>query len=113
MRSYSRMNVVGKDIEKSVTRKDLAYELESKLQIGAELSKETIRCVFDSMSKFLLKGRRIEIRGFGSFYLKLRKGREGLISPSTGESLERTEDRTIVVFKSGKSLRDGVRRIHS
>ena len=43
-----------------------------------------VNTIFDSMSQALKSGERIEIRGFGSFQVKVREAREGR-NPKTGE----------------------------
>ena len=42
-----------------------------------------VNTIFDSMTQALRKGERIEIRGFGSFQVKIREAREGR-NPKTG-----------------------------
>ena len=43
-----------------------------------------VNTIFDSMIEALKSGERIEIRGFGSFQVKVRDAREGR-NPKTGE----------------------------
>ncbi|STV75920.1 integration host factor subunit beta [Klebsiella michiganensis] len=52
----------------------------------------------------LLKGERIEIRGFGSFSLHYRAPRTGR-NPKTGDKVE-LEGKYVPHFKPGKELRD-------
>ena len=42
-----------------------------------------VNTIFDAMTEALKKGERIEIRGFGSFQVKIRDAREGR-NPKTG-----------------------------
>ncbi|MCH2188125.1 integration host factor subunit beta, partial [Myxococcota bacterium] len=51
-------------------------------------------------------GERIEIRGFGSFQVKLREAREGR-NPKTGEPVHISAKRT-PFFKVGKELKEMV-----
>ena len=44
-----------------------------------------VNTIFDSMTEALKQGERIEIRGFGSFQVKVREAREGR-NPKTGEA---------------------------
>ena len=45
-----------------------------------------VNTIFDSMKEALKRGERIEIRGFGSFQVKVREAREGR-NPKTGEDV--------------------------
>jgi integration host factor subunit beta len=66
----------------------------------AELVVDTI---FESMAGTLAKGERIEIRGFGSFEIRVRKPRAGR-NPKTGAKVQVLEKK-IPFFKAGRELR--------
>jgi integration host factor subunit beta len=65
-----------------------------------------VNTIFDSMTEALKKGERIEIRGFGSFQVKVREAREGR-NPKTGEEVQIPAKRT-PFFKVGKELKERV-----
>ncbi len=65
-----------------------------------------VNTIFDSMIESLKDGDRIEIRGFGSFQVKMREAREGR-NPKTGEPVHIGAKRT-PFFKVGKELREMV-----
>ena len=69
----------------------------------AELAVKTI---LDAMMQSLVEGKRIEIRGFGSFSLNFRPPRVGR-NPKTGEKVT-VEGKHVPHFKAGKELRDRV-----
>ncbi|MDD4881891.1 MAG: integration host factor subunit beta [Gallionellaceae bacterium] len=69
----------------------------------AELAVKTI---LDAMMQSLLEGKRIEIRGFGSFSLNYRPPRVGR-NPKTGEKVT-VAGKHVPHFKAGKELRDRV-----
>jgi integration host factor subunit beta len=69
----------------------------------AELAVKTI---LDAMVLNLVEGKRIEIRGFGSFSLNFRPPRVGR-NPKTGEKVT-VEGKYVPHFKAGKELRDRV-----
>jgi len=60
--------------------------------------------MLEHMSFALANGRRIEIRGFGSFSLHYRASRIGR-NPKTGEKVKLKEKR-VPYFKPGKQLRN-------
>ena len=65
-----------------------------------------VNTIFDSMVDALRRGDRIEIRGFGSFQVKLREAREGR-NPKTGEPVHISAKRP-PFFKVGKELKEMV-----
>ena len=67
-----------------------------------------VNTIFDSMIEALKEGDRIEIRGFGSFQVKVREAREGR-NPKTGEPVHISAKRT-PFFKVGKELKEMVDR---
>ena len=67
---------------------------------------DAVNTIFDSMIESLRGGERIEIRGFGSFQVKLREAREGR-NPKTGEPVHISAKRT-PFFKVGKELKEMV-----
>lgn len=62
--------------------------------------------IVESMVKALCEGKRIELRGFGSFSLRHRAPRQAR-NPKTGEKVF-TEAKYAVHFKPGKELRQAV-----
>ena len=87
-----------------MTRSELIEKLSSQfqhlLQKDAEL---VVKNILDSMSDTLNNGKRIEIRGFGSFSLNKRPARIGR-NPKTGEKVHISE-KLVPHFKAGKELR--------
>ncbi len=63
-----------------------------------------VNTVFDTMVDGLRREERIEIRGFGSFAVKVREAREGR-NPKTGQRVKVPRRRT-PYFTVGKELRD-------
>lgn len=67
---------------------------------------DSVNLVIDSMSDSLTNGKRIEIRGFGSFSLHYRPPRNAH-NPKTGDKVI-TQAKYSPHFKPGKSLRERV-----
>ncbi|HJP25916.1 MAG: integration host factor subunit beta [Arenicellales bacterium] len=65
-----------------------------------------VKGLLDRMSRALIEGDRIEIRGFGSFSLHYRPSRIGR-NPKTGDSV-RVPDKHVPHFKPGRDLRERV-----
>lgn len=70
-------------------------------------SHEVIRIVstvFEEITNALAKGKRVEIRGFGTFSTKKRAGRTGR-NPRTGKSVQ-VSAKIVPAFKTGKKLKE-------
>ena len=65
-----------------------------------------VKAILEQMSNSLADGRRIEIRGFGSFSLHYRPPRMGR-NPKTGEAVA-LAGKFVPHFKPGKDLRERV-----
>ena len=78
----------------------LASRFSQLVHKDAELSVKTI---LDAMSNSLMKKKRIEIRGFGSFSLNYRPPRIGR-NPKSGERVN-VPEKYVPHFKAGKELR--------
>ena len=81
----------------------LSIQFQHLMQKDAEL---VVKNILDSMSSTLNNGKRIEIRGFGSFSLSKRPARIGR-NPKTGEKVHISE-KLVPHFKAGKELRSRV-----
>lgn len=67
----------------------------------------SVKSLLEQMSKALSTGKRIEIRGFGSFSLHFRPSRTGR-NPKTGEAVY-LSGKHVPHFKPGKELRHRVK----
>lgn len=63
-----------------------------------------VSSVFEEITQAMVRGDRVELRGFGAFSVKHRDARTGR-NPRTGKSVEVPEKRA-PFFKTGKDLRD-------
>ena len=61
--------------------------------------------LFDEIKDGMKDGRIAELRGFGTFATKVRKGKESARNPKTGESCS-VESHKIVKFTPGIELMD-------
>jgi integration host factor subunit beta len=90
-----------------MTRSDLVEELAARFgQLTHRDAEYAVKTVLDAMSDTLVRGQRIEIRGFGSFSINRRLPRMGR-NPRSGESVSIPEKR-VTHFKPGKALREAV-----
>lgn len=88
-----------------MTRSDLIQKLADKnphlMQKDVE---RIINTIFDEITNALVRGDRVELRGFGAFSIKRREPRQGR-NPRTGETVA-VAGKTVPFFKTGKQLRD-------
>ena len=73
-------------------------------RISHGLVVEAVEALFESLKDAMVRGERIEFRGFGVFQVKPRKRGVGR-NPRTGREVKIPPGRT-VRFKPGKELRD-------
>jgi integration host factor beta subunit len=88
---------------KSVLIEKVSKRVEGLTRNQTEIVVDT---VFDSIKKALLKGEKIEIRGFGNFRLKTRNPRKAR-NPKTGESVD-VPGKKVLYFKVGKALKESL-----
>ena len=87
-----------------MTKRGIIEELLVRHQNFSHRQSETIvNAMFDAMSNVLAGGKRIEIRGFGSFAVKNRRARQGR-NPKTG-AVVKVDAKRIPFFRAGKELR--------
>jgi integration host factor subunit beta len=90
-----------------MTKSDLIERVARHLpHISKKDTELVVNTIFDRMTEALVNGRRIEIRGFGSFQVKIREAREGR-NPKTGEEVKIPKKRT-PFFKVGKELKERI-----
>ena len=86
---------------KSVLINKLAEKTEAITRSQTEIIVDT---VLETMKQALLKGDKVEIRGFGNFRLKTRKSRQAR-NPKTGLQVQ-VSAKKVLGFKVGKELRE-------
>jgi len=92
---------------RAMTRSGVAELLAERVgQLTLRDAEAAVRTILDAMSDALVRGHRIEIRGFGSFSINRRPPRMGR-NPRTGEQVP-VPERRVPHFKPGKALREAV-----
>ena len=90
-----------------MTKSDLIARLAERFpQLVAKDADFAVKMILDALSEALVKGDRIEIRGFGSFSLNYRPPRVGR-NPKSGEKVD-VPEKWVPHFKAGKELRERV-----
>lgn len=89
-----------------MNKSQLVAELASRENLTEKQALDIVNVIFDGFTETLLKGERIEIRGFGSFSVRSYKTYDGR-NPKTGEKIP-VKQKRLSFFKVGKELKEKV-----
>ncbi len=90
-----------------MTKSELIARLAERFpQLVAKDADFAVKMILDALTSALVKGDRIEIRGFGSFALNYRPPRIGR-NPKSGDKVQ-VPEKYVPHFKAGKELRERV-----
>jgi len=92
--------------DSTLTKADLVEEVVKNTELPRKESEVIVETIFEGIIGALQNGDKIEIRGFGSFRTRQRRGRIGR-NPKTGEKVE-VPPKRIPFFKPSKELKDFV-----
>jgi integration host factor subunit beta len=95
----------------TMTKADLVEEVTRVTELPRKESETVVETIFESIIAALQSDDKIEIRGFGSFRTRERRGRTGR-NPKTGAKVE-VPPKKIPFFKPSKELKDYVNSPHA
>jgi integration host factor subunit beta len=91
-----------------MSRKVTKAELIDALHERSSLSRKDIHALidglFEEIKKSILSEKAVELRGFGTFEVRIRKGRKRARNPKTGEPVS-VSDHGVAVFRPGRELK--------
>jgi integration host factor subunit beta len=90
-----------------VTKKEIVRQIADRIDETQLKTKEIVQLTFDAIIDTLIAVRRIELRNFGVFEVKLRKARKAR-NPRTNKDVE-VPPKFVVTFKPGKEMEERVR----
>ncbi|MGD2030753.1 MAG: HU family DNA-binding protein [Desulfobacterales bacterium] len=85
---------------------ELIETLKEDARLTKSEAKAVVKLFFNELSKALIKGDRVEIRGLCSFFVKEYKAYSGR-NPKTGRPVQ-VKPKKLPFFKCGKELRERV-----
>lgn len=88
----------------TMTKADLVEIVAETADVPRKQADEVVQVVLDSIIAALHRDEKVELRGFGSFRIRLRGERVGR-NPKTGEKVH-VPPKKIPYFKPGKHLRE-------
>jgi integration host factor subunit beta len=87
---------------------DLIEAISKDIKISRSEAKESVEIIFEAIISAIVSGKGVEVRGFGGFQKRHRKGRIG-INPKTGQKTEVAE-KFVPFFKPGKLLKEALNK---
>jgi len=87
-----------------MTKADLAKTIAQKHDLTQKEAILIINAILDTITESLVEGEKVELRGFGNFFTKIRAARIAR-NPKTGESVN-VPEKKIPAFKASKALKD-------
>ena len=87
---------------------DLIEVISKQSKISRLETKLCVKVILAELTSAIASGEGVEVRGFGGFYKRHRKGRVG-INPKTGEKTEITE-KFVSFYKPGKFLKKAINK---
>ena len=93
---------------KKVTKFDLLEAVYQRTKYERKTVQEVMENLLSELKDNLKEGATIELRGFGTFMPRLRKGRTRARNPRTGEQLS-VAPHYVTVFRAGQELKNALR----
>lgn len=87
-----------------MNKSELIKTLAEDKAMHVDVASDIVNAFIDSIKDSLLRGERVEIRGFGSFKIKEYKGYVGR-NPKTGEVVS-VNPKKLPFFRPGKELKE-------
>jgi integration host factor subunit beta len=92
---------------KKFTKADIIDSLYEKTGMNRSEIRTAVDIFIDEIKEALVRRQIIELRGFGTFEVKVRKARPRARNPRTGESIV-IRSHGAVAFRSGRELKQAV-----
>ncbi|MFH1459598.1 MAG: HU family DNA-binding protein [Candidatus Omnitrophota bacterium] len=86
-----------------MTKKDIVLKIASETKMKQQDIKKIVQKTLDAVIDSLVNGKTVELRNFGIFKVKSRKGRTGR-NPRTGQVVP-VPPKKVVVFKPGLEMK--------
>jgi nucleoid DNA-binding protein len=93
-----------------MTKRDLVIRISNETDIPQQQVLDVVQKTLDYIAESLANGRKVELRNFGVFEVKVRKARVGR-NPNAPETDVPIPQRAVVKFKAGKEMRINVLKL--
>jgi integration host factor subunit beta len=92
---------------KKLTKAEIVDSVYQKTGMSRKEIRIIVDLFLDDIKDALVKGMSIELRGFGTFEVRLRKGRQKARNPKTGKPVS-VNSHGIAAFRPGRELKQDV-----
>jgi len=86
-----------------MTKAELVERVANQINLTKKQTEVVVNTVFSSITDSLAEGKKVELRGFGSFRIRERNARVGR-NPKSGQKVD-VPSKKVPFFKAGKELR--------
>jgi nucleoid DNA-binding protein len=93
-----------------MTKRDLVTRISNETSLVQQQVLDVIQKTLDYIADALAHGKKVELRNFGVFEVKIRKARVGR-NPNAPETDVPIPERAVVKFKPGKEMRENVLKL--
>lgn len=93
-----------------MTKRDIVVRISEESSMQQQKVLEIVQKTLDYIGEALAHGKKVELRNFGVFEVKVRKARIGR-NPNAPETDVPIPRRAVVKFKAGKEMRELVLRL--
>ena len=93
-----------------MTKRDLVLRISEETGLNQEDVMDIVQRTLDYIAEAVIQGKKVEIRNFGVFEVKVRKARIGRNPNDPGTTVP-IPQRAIVKFRPGKELREAVLKL--
>jgi integration host factor subunit beta len=83
---------------------DIINKVAEDMKLNQKVTKIAVDTIVDTIKQAIVKGERVEIRGFGSFTIRQYKAYKGR-NPKTGQLVD-VRPKKLPYFKVGKELKE-------
>ena len=97
-------------MDQKLTKATIIENIHQKLGLNRTDIHQVIDELFEEIKDGLKDNRVIELRGFGTFEVRVRKGKEKARNPKTGEIVS-VDKHGVAVFRAGREMKDELWKI--
>ena len=93
-----------------MTKRDLVVRISEETGLVQQTVLDIVQKTLDYIAEAVAQGKKVELRNFGVFEVKIRRARVGR-NPNSPATDVRIPPRAVVKFKPGKEMRDAVLKL--
>jgi nucleoid DNA-binding protein len=93
-----------------MTKRDIVVRISNETNMVQQHVLDVVQKTLDYIAEAVAQGKKVELRNFGVFEVKIRKARIGR-NPNAPAADVRIPPRAVVKFKPGKEMREAVLRL--